>query len=69
MDTSRRFDQDRTTEIKGGRGSHDMGSCPLFARDVDVSDPSNQDPTGDLREIVGSWPTIIARLWLSIHLH
>ena len=61
--------KDRTTGIKGCRGPHNVGSSPLFARDVDELEPSNEDRTGDLHEIVGSWPTIIARSWLSMRLH
>ena len=30
----------RTTGIKGDRGPHDMGLCPLFVHDVDASWPS-----------------------------
>ena len=26
--------KDRTTEIKGDRGPHDVGLCPLFVRDM-----------------------------------
>ena len=33
--------KDPTTEIKEDRGPYDVGSCPLFARDVDVSGASN----------------------------
>ena len=31
--------KDLTTRIKGDRGTHDVGSCPLFAHDVDASWP------------------------------
>ena len=44
--------KDRTTGIKGDCEPHDVGSCPLFARQVDVSKSSDQDRTGDLRGIV-----------------
>ena len=48
--------KDQTTKIKGDHGPHDMGSCPLFARDVDASKSFDQDQTGDVRGIVGSCP-------------
>ena len=57
---------DQMIESKEDHGPHDVGSCPLFVRDVDASESSNQDRTGKLCMIVGSWPTIIAQSWPSI---
>ena len=34
--------KDWTTVIKGDHGPHDVGSCPLFVRDVDASWPSKK---------------------------
>ena len=61
--------KDRTSGIKGDRAPYDVTSCQLFAHDVDESEPSNQDQTGELREIMGSWSTIIKRSGPLICLH
>ena len=49
--------KDRTTGIKEDCGPLDVGSCPLFASDVDASESSDPHRTGERqrdRGIVGS---------------
>ena len=51
-------DQDWTSEIGRKRGLRRA----IVGRHVDASRFYNRDWTGDFHGIVGSWPTIIARL-------
>ena len=42
--------KDQMMEIKEDRGPHDVGSCPLFASDVDTSESSDLHRTGERRQ-------------------